>query len=296
MSLPSAVAAQGARADELLQKAAAARNGNTEQPAPASPTTTASETPKETAAPATSTPSPTPAPASDAEHKLKVLKGKYDAEVPRLAAAAKAEREAREKAERELDELRKKQNSQPLVTPEEVKEFGEPLVDLARRIAREENRATVEENEKLKKRLEEVSAQVTTTAQVGASLNTNAFFSTLDAKHSDWRVVNDDPAFLAWMGETDPLYGRTRQEILDEAQNELDANRVARSSRRSRQTFSRGLLRALKLSTIKSCRQLQRRFGSGTRRKQEDLDTGVDHEVLRRRAAWSVQGRRSGAH
>jgi hypothetical protein len=72
-----------------------------------------------------------------------------------------------------------------------------------------------------------VSAQVTTTAQVGASLNTNAFFSTLDAKHSDWRVVNDDPAFLAWMGETDPLYGRTRQEILDEAQNELDANRVS---------------------------------------------------------------------
>lgn len=156
-----------------------------------------------------------------------MLQGKYNAEVPRLAAQAKAEKEAREKAEAELADLRKKNAAQPLVTPEEVKEFGEPLVDMARRLAREENRALVNANEKLQAQVDELSTRVGQTAQVGQNLNTQAFYSALAAKHADWQSVNAEPEFLKWLDEVDPLYGRPRQTILDEAQNALDAERVA---------------------------------------------------------------------
>lgn len=230
MSLPRAEA-QGKRADDLLKAASAARQGNTEQPAPQPAAPAApQEAPKEPATPAAAPAAPVaPAPQADPglAQRHRVLEGKYNAEVPRLAALAKAEKERAEKAERELEELRKKQNSQPLVSPEEVKEFGEPLVDMARRIAREENRVVVEENEKLKAKVDELGAQVGSTAQVGQRLNTQSFYAALDAKNADWRVINDTPEFLTWLDGVDPLYGRSRQEILDEAQNALDANRVA---------------------------------------------------------------------
>lgn len=232
MQLPSAVVAQGKRADELLQAHAAARNGNTEQPAPAQETASPTPTPavsqepsKEQATPATAT--PTPAAAPDSEHKLRVLQGKYNAEVPRLAAAVKAEQEARVRAEKEAEELRKKLAAAPLVTPEEVKEFGEPLVEMTRKVAREETRPVIEENEKLKGEVKDLRAQVESTQKVGSSLNTQAFYSALDAKVPNWRVTNDTPEFLKWLDEVDPLSGRARQEILDDAQNALDASRVA---------------------------------------------------------------------
>jgi hypothetical protein len=239
MALPSAVEAQGRRADELQQARLAARNGNTEQPAPTqatatpTPASTTQEAQQETAAPAaTATPTPTQAtppaqPDPGLAQRLRVLEGKYNAEVPRLSAQAKAEKERADKAEQELAELRKKQAAQPLVTPEEVKEFGEPLVELARKIAREENRTTTDENGKLRAEIAELRAQVNSTAQVGQSLNTQAFYAALDAKHSDWRALNDDAGFLKWLEEVDPLYGKPRQDVLDEAQNSLDANRVA---------------------------------------------------------------------
>lgn len=215
---------QGKRAEEMLT--AYVNRGNTETPAPApaaAPVAPPQETPKETAAPA----APATPPTADAEQALRVLKGKYNAEVPRLAAQAKAEREAREKAEAEAAELRKQLAAKPLVTPEEVKEFGEPLVDLARRIAREENAGLQEQVATLKRTNEELGAQVNSTAQAGARLNTQAFYDALTAKHADWREVNDNPAFLKWLDGEDSLYGRPRQLLLDEAQNALDASRVA---------------------------------------------------------------------
>jgi hypothetical protein len=193
-----------------------------------------------------------------------VLQGKYNAEVPRLAAAAKAEKEAGRRRSAKLEELRKKLSTKPLVTPEEVKEFGEPLVDLARRIRARRKRATVEENEKLKKRGRRISALSSVDRTSRASLNTQAFFSALDAKHRTGES-STTPEFLKWMGEVDPLSDVLGRKSSTKRRTLSTPTRVARSSRRSRQTFSRGLLRALKLWTIRSCRQ--RRGRSGTRQQ-----------------------------
>lgn len=160
------------------------------------------------------------------EQRFRVLEGKYKNEVPRALAAAKAEKERADRLEAELAESRKVAAAKPLVTEDEMKEFGEPLVGLQRRIAEEVTRPLLAQIEELKRSNGELGAQVKSTAQVGQSLNTQAFFTALDAKVPDWKAINEDKQFLAWLDGIDPLYGKPRQEILDEAQNSLDANRV----------------------------------------------------------------------
>lgn len=235
MSLPRQVAQQGERAEAILAEHLKQHSGNTEQPAPAQAQAPVAppEAPKEQAAPAAAPATPPAAPAAPAapavdwEQRYKVLQGKYNAEVTRAQAEAKAAKEAQAKTEERLAALEAESRKKPLVTDEEVKEFGEPLVDMARRLAREENRVLVEANEKLQAQVAELSARVGQTAQVGAQLNTQSFYRSLDAAHADWRSVNDDPAFLSWLDGVDPLYGKPRQALLDEAQDALDAGRVA---------------------------------------------------------------------
>lgn len=239
MSLPRSVAAQGERAEALL-KEVVARQGNTAQPAPAptpsptpTPTPAASpqEPPKEpapAAAPATPAPAKQPDPEIESlKQSLRVLKGKYDAEVPRLSAALKAAEEARAKAEAALAEEKKKAAATPRVTEEEVKEFGKPLVDLQRKVAAEELAPFVAQIEEQKKLIEDLRAQLGQTAQVGQQLNTQSFYAALVAKVPDWEAVNVSKEFLEWLDGVDPLYGKARQLVLNEAVDSLDANRVA---------------------------------------------------------------------
>ena len=108
-----------------------------------------------------------------------------------------------------------------LVKPEEVNEYGEPLVDLIRRAAREEVGSKDAEIEALKKRLESLDSTLVQNKEVG-------FYDKLAASVPDWMAINDDPDFHAWLGETDEITGYTRQDILSEAEGKRDADRVAR--------------------------------------------------------------------
>ena len=100
-------------------------------------------------------------------------------------------------------------------------EFGEPLVDLIRRAAREEVQGKDAEIAQLKKQLEQLSG--TTTANVEVT-----FYDRLAMAVPDWQTVNDDAEFHTWLGEVDELTGAQRQEILSQAEERRDADRVAR--------------------------------------------------------------------
>lgn len=238
MPLNSNAEAQGARADQLYQQAyGKTGEGSTDPQAPApgqpaSPQQAATPQPQrapvaQSAAPAV----PTAEEFATLQHKYSVLEGKYRAEVPRLTQAAQAAADAATAATRKATELQEQlaaaQNAQPLVTPEEVTEFGEPLVNLARRIAQEEMRGIGEQLAKVKGENEQLRAQVGQTAQVGAQLNTQAFYSALAAAQPDWEQVNVTPEWLKWLDGVDALTSRRRQELLDAAQEALDAPRVA---------------------------------------------------------------------
>lgn len=52
------------------------------------------------------------------------------------------------------------------------------------------------------------------------------FWEDLEEKVPDYRALNDDPAFHAWLSQLDPSTGRTRQARLAKAQSQRDSKTV----------------------------------------------------------------------
>lgn len=230
MNLPRAVLEAERKAEEALQRLQQARQPQQPEAGGTPPTEPNAEiaptaTPSEPAVQAPAATQPTPPAEGDEkwEARFKTLSGKYNAEVPRLHAAIK-ERDAKlNSLTAEVEALKASLTTprESLVKPEEVSEFGEPLVDLMRRAAREELQVKDAEIAELKRKLDQVVG--TTTASVEVS-----FYDRLAMQVPEWRVVNDDPEFHTWLGEVDELTGYQRQDILAQAEEKRDADRVAR--------------------------------------------------------------------
>ncbi len=226
MSLPSAVIEAERRADALIQ-AIQSGNAPTQAPAPVE-----APAPAPVAAPA---PAPQPgstnqptgsAPADDSdEHRYKVLQGKYNAEIPRLLDQVTRLTAQTQEQARLIEQLSAQLKSMPaaptsLVTPEEVEEHGEGMVDLIRRAAREELATKDAAINELRLEIHQLRNGFVQTKQKG-------FLETLADAHPDWPVINDDQSFHRWLGQVDALSGRTRQDLLDEAQKAQDGTRAA---------------------------------------------------------------------
>jgi len=230
LNLPRAVIEAERKADEALQRLAASKQQQPQAEGETPPTDTPapkSEPESAAPAPAPSEPAPQNTPQAEGDEKwearYKTLHGKYNAEVPRLHAAIK-DRDARLNSLTEEVEALKAQMKAPkesLIKPEEVSEYGEPLVDLMRRAAREEVAAKEIEIAELKRKLDQVQVATAETREVG-------FYEKLAAAVPDWMAINDDPAFHDWLGEFDELAGTQRQSLLSAAEEKRDADRVAR--------------------------------------------------------------------
>lgn len=226
-NLPRAVIEAERKANEALERLHASRNQQQTPPAdqPASEPVQNVEPVTQTDPPASQAPAPAPAPAQGDDEKwearYKTISGKYNAEVPRLHQQLK-ERDGELKSLKDrIEMLEAASTKESLVKPEEVQEFGEPLVDLIRRAAREEVGAKDAEIQQLKSRVE--SFEVKTSANTEAT-----FYEDLARAVPEWMAINDDPEFHKWLAEHDDLTGMQRQQILGQAEANRDANRVAR--------------------------------------------------------------------
>lgn len=121
----------------------------------------------------------------------------------------------------EVEALKAAKDRQSLVKPEEIQEFGEPLVDLIRRAAREEVGAKDQEIAELKSQLKSIKSTSEQSVE-------STFYEKLAAAIPDWMTINDDPEFHSWLAEHDELTGYQRQELLVQAEKRKDAGRVAR--------------------------------------------------------------------
>lgn len=230
MNLPRAVIEAERKADEALQRLAASKQQQPQAEGETPPTDTPapqSEPESAAPAPAPSEPAPQTTPQAEGDEKwearYKTLHGKYNAEVPRLHAAIK-ERDAKLNSLTEEVEALKAKAATPresLIKPEEVNEYGEPLVDLIRRAARDEVQGKDSEIADLKRKLDQVQVATAETKEV-------SFYERLAASVPDWMALNDDPAFHDWLGEFDELAGMQRQALLSAAEEKRDADRVAR--------------------------------------------------------------------
>jgi hypothetical protein len=164
--------------------------------------------------------------------KFHTLKGKFDAEVPRLAAQAREQNSAIQTLLTENQGLKQRAATQPVqqaapVTDADREAFGTDLVDMVDRVAAQRTQTLMEQiaqvrrdNEQLNSRLGNVNEQVVSSAK-------DRFTNSLTTAVPDWEAVNSNQGFLEWLGEVDPIYGMPRQAGLDNAYGKLDAGRTA---------------------------------------------------------------------
>jgi len=212
-TLPRAVVAAEKRADEILQEIE--KQSQMEQmPQP----------PVESQDPPTPQPtidSPPPPQEESWEHRFKVLQGKYNAEVPRFAHENKDLKGRLQSLEDQLEEMKNAKPPELLVKPEEIEQYGEGLIDVARRVAREELASKDAMIAKLKSEIDSVKS-------VQSHVVQDSFFRSLTEMVPDWEALNADTNFLNWLDGVDDLTGETRQALLGKAEQQRDPVRAAK--------------------------------------------------------------------
>ena len=249
-ALPAQVQKQVDKANEILEEL----NKPIEEPAaePAPPPATA---PAPVAADepipvvTVDEPAPTPAPEpvlpeDNAEHKYRVLQGKYNAEVPKLS------RDLRDSQE-QVTELRQRINNTesllasmqavqapaapaepsatelPEVTEDEIRQFGPDLVDLIGRVAERTLLPQIDSRvQPLGDRIAAGEQSASQTVKDELKSNRDKLLDTLTTAVPEWTQQNEDKVFLRWLNENDPYAGVPRGALLTNAFNSNNAEVV----------------------------------------------------------------------
>lgn len=169
---------------------------------------------------------------TDWKSKYLTLQGMFNADVPRLNAELKeakaridelsgkleTKQESDQKAQHETVSSELQQKLQDALGPD-VAETISKIVDGRMEGSMDELRQAVDKN------LEPVKQQ----ASQAANTSTQTQFEiALSHQVPDWRQVDSAPGFQEWLGESDGLAGATRQEMLVQAYQAGDVQRVAR--------------------------------------------------------------------
>ena len=234
MALPKQVQAQ-ADAVAAFEKQVADANKPADEPKPTDPAPT-DPNPNEVknADPVpVDTPKPVEEDAAQWKQRYLSLQGQFNSQVPALQQQVKSLTESVEQLTTKLQEKTvTQQSSEPteLVTTKDVEAFGEDLVDLARRIAKEEfgKRETkyIKQIEALETQLSEAKGQVGEVAQTQAKTATEMFFDALTRAMPTWEQVQVSSECQAWLGTRIPGSTATWNDALQHAAQRRDVSAV----------------------------------------------------------------------
>ena len=224
MAMPKQVQAQIAEIEAYEKALEAQQNPHTEELDTETEVVAevAASTKPEKAKPADT--SPTDVEEETFKQKYKTLTGKYDAEVPRLHQQVREMTEATKRLQEELKALKveptKPKEKVSLVTDADRAEFGEELLDVQRRVAREVSQdyeGRLEQQDVVIQKLEEKLQQ--TGNQVGEV----GFSQRLNQAVPDFPQIDNDERWVSWLNEHDPMLRGPRR---DQAQQAFDAGDV----------------------------------------------------------------------
>jgi len=164
------------------------------------------------------------------QQKYRTLKGMYDAEVPRLHAQVK---ELQNYVTQLRDQMQSVQHQAPqpaesrnnsLVTDSDVEAFGADLIEVQRKVAREVAMEVRAEIDALRNENNELRRQI---QQTGSQVGEVSFEQRLSQLVPDWVRLNNDPAWIAWLDEADPILRGPRRNAAQAAYDAGDASAVA---------------------------------------------------------------------
>jgi hypothetical protein len=237
MPLPRSIVEQEERANAMI---AQRQQGNTAPAAPVQQQTQQPQEPVQQAQAPAAQPATEPAPVPPAqaqapaqtpafeqtwEQRFKVLDGKYRAEVPRLHQEIKDLKAQLTDLNSQLAAARSAAPVNVQLTDEEREQFGEDFLGVVQKVVKANvpaapAAAAAPDLTGIEERLERAERIAAETAE-------EAFFRKLGDKVKHWEQQNTDAGFLKWLGEFDPLIGRTRQEAFNEAYASLNVDRIA---------------------------------------------------------------------
>jgi hypothetical protein len=198
-----------------------------QQPAPAPQPQLAVVEPPASTAPAPATPPVEPRHDDGGwEQKYRTLQGMFGRETQAL-------RDALRDSNARIDALQTKQPATPpepkarLVTEKDSEAFGADLIDMARRVAREEfgerEEAYIERINALTTQLTQQVGQVRETQYATAK---DGFFGTLTAAFPNWEAVQASEACQKWLGSKVPGANFLWNDVLVDAAEKLDPARA----------------------------------------------------------------------
>lgn len=172
------------------------------------------------------TPEEPKAPREDWKQKYHVLQGKYDAEVPRLHEELKDLKDSVNKLTAAPTEAATPEASKPFkyIKEEELEDYGPEFMDMVGRAARD---IAEQQTSSLQNEITELKNQLGTTGQRVQNTEQQGFYYQLDRDVKDWREINQDKKFVAWLDMLIPETDTRRQDALMDAFNHQDVGKVA---------------------------------------------------------------------
>ena len=237
MALPKQVQAQLAELEELEKTLEAQKKPKLVKDEEVKPDEEQLDTEAEvTEEPVAATPEPEEAESADTsptdvadefEQKYKTLRGKYDAEVPRLHQQVRD-------LNGKLDELAKSMEAKPepptkskekvsYVTDADRAEFGEELIDVQRRVAQEVSQEYTERMEQQDAVIQKLQEQL---AKTGNDVGEMSFTQRLHSVVPDFAEIDNDERWVAWLNEHDPMLRGPRRDQAAAAFQAGDAEAV----------------------------------------------------------------------
>jgi len=166
------------------------------------------------------------------EQKYRTLQGMFSRETGALRDALRQSNERIDTLQQQLQQQQQRPATPPepkarLVTEKDSEAFGADLIDMARRVAREEfgqrEDAYIAKIEALTGQLTQQVGQVRETQYASSK---DQFFGTLAARFPNWEAVQASEACQKWLGSKVPGANFLWNDVLVDAAEKLDAARA----------------------------------------------------------------------
>jgi hypothetical protein len=238
MALPKQVQRQLDEMNAYEQQVADAKAAN--EPKPDDPPQTEDNSPKpveNASQPVDNAPKPTGDDDPNNQtwrQRYQSLQGQFNSQVPALQQQIQQLTDTvgslTAKLEQQVAQPPKVEEPTELVTKTDVDAFGEDLVDLARRIAKEEfgkrESKYLKQIEALEGKLTEAKGQVGEVKETQAAATTERFFENLTRQLPTWEQVQATPECQDWLGTRIPGVGITWNQALQNAASTRDVPAV----------------------------------------------------------------------
>ncbi len=112
-----------------------------------------------------------------------------------------------------------------LLTPEERDEYGDPMLDIMGRRAREEIDPEIQG---LKATIANLETRLNGVGTVIQKQQTRTVYDTLADNIPEWQQINRSPEFIEWSKEIEPYSGQPRNKLIREAFDRHEGERVVR--------------------------------------------------------------------